>query len=105
MSAKFTPGPWTATCRHASYVSGPWPEDEFLQWEVEGPSVPWGRGDFHQADAYLVAAAPDLYEALSDLVGLAYMAMRGANRDGGEFNADDELADARGALAKARGEA
>lgn len=69
--SKHTPGPWTAKCRHVSYSGGDWPEDEFLQWEVEGPRVPWGRGDFHQKDAQLMAAAPELLEALKGLLEVA----------------------------------
>ena len=58
--SKHTPGPWKATCRDMTYKGGDWSEDEFLQWEVEGPRAPFGRGDFFQADARLIAAAPDL---------------------------------------------
>jgi hypothetical protein len=65
---KHTPGPWKAVCRNTTYVEGEhWPEDEFLQWEVDGPRAPMGRGDFFQADARLIAAAPDLLEALKDI--------------------------------------
>jgi hypothetical protein len=67
MSAKHTPGPWVAECRHVSYPGGEWPKDEFLQWEVKGPLLPWGRGDFYQSDALLIAAAPDLLAALQNL--------------------------------------
>ena len=56
---KHTPGPWTADCRSVSYKGGEWSKEEFLQWEVIGPETPFGRGDFYQADAYLIAAAPD----------------------------------------------
>lgn len=65
---KHTPGPWKAYCRSVSYKGGEWPKDDFLQWEVEGPEVPSGHGEFFQADAYLVAAAPDLLAALQWLV-------------------------------------
>ena len=61
---KHTPGPWVASCRHIAYKGGEWSEDEFLQWEVDGPRVPHGRGEFFQADAFLIAAAPELLEAL-----------------------------------------
>ena len=62
---KHTPGPWRAVCRDVGYVKGQdWPEDEFLQWEVEGPKVPSGRGEFFQADAMLIAAAPELLQCL-----------------------------------------
>lgn len=65
-----TSGPWKAECRSVCYTGGEWPEDEFLQWEVRGPKVPSGRGDFMQADAVLIAAAPDLHRELSHLVAL-----------------------------------
>jgi hypothetical protein len=62
---RHTPGPWRAYCRDITYRDGAWwPEEEFLQWEVEGPPEPYGRGSYHQADAHLIAAAPDLLHAL-----------------------------------------
>ena len=64
MSNPWTPGPWEARCRHVDYAGGVWPENEFLQWEVAGPRVPDGRGEFYQADARLIAAAPEMADAL-----------------------------------------
>ncbi len=59
--AGHTPGPWKAFCRDTGYVEGePWSEDRFLQWDIEGPEEPDGRGTFFEKDARLVAAAPDL---------------------------------------------
>ena len=86
--SKHTPGPWKATCRDMTYKGGDWSEDEFLQWEVEGPRAPFGRGDFFQADARLIAAAPDLLEALRQI--------EAATVDGGTVNTI-----ARAAIAKA----
>lgn len=54
-----------------------------------------------QANARLIAAAPDLLNALEDLVSLAEVIMR----ENGEYMVDDELTDARNAIAKAKGEA
>jgi hypothetical protein len=60
-----TPGPWLATCRHAD---GPkdlqgiskWPDDEYLGCEVNGPSYPYGRGEYFGRDAaYIAAMSPD----------------------------------------------
>ncbi len=49
-------------------------------------------------------AAPELLEALEDMVALAQDAMLQANRDRGEYDIDLELADARAAIRKAKGE-
>ena len=54
--------------------------------------------------AALILAAPDLRDALEDLICLASAAMSQANRDGGEYDVDEELREARAALAKAKGE-
>lgn len=51
------------------------------------------------ANARLIAAAPDLLEALEDLASLAEVAMR----EVGEYDIEAELADARAAIAKATG--
>lgn len=56
------------------------------------------------ANARLIAAAPELLEALGDLMGVAEAAMLRANFDGGEYDIEGELADARAAIAKATGE-
>lgn len=78
---KFTPGPW--------YVDGTFvTNDEDLDICSMG-DVAW------EANAHLIAAAPELYEALRDLI--AYCDPTGDY-------IDDELVWARAALAKARGE-
>lgn len=93
-----TPGPWTAYCRDVNHKEGePWPKVNFLQWEVSGPEVPDGRGEFYEADARLIAAAPDLLEALElardhiDMTALEVSHCKDAER-------------IRLAIAKARGE-
>src|SRR5690606_2674260 len=53
-----------------------------------------------EANARLIAAAPELLEALEDLASLAEAAMR----EVGEYDIEAELADARAAIAKATGE-
>ena len=64
MSAPFTPGPWTTD----------W--DDSGQWyvniggfHVSGTALRGGEGDcVEAANARLIAAAPDLYEALKDCI-------------------------------------
>jgi hypothetical protein len=57
----YTPGPWKARSRNAGQPG----DDFFLGWQIEGPPEPQ-RGQFvREADAHLVAAAPDMYEALA----------------------------------------
>jgi len=79
---EWTPGPWRAYCRHVNWRDGePWPRDEFLQWE-----------------ARLIAAAPELAEALSVIVD--YL---GSTAECGydPFAAEPLIESARAALAKA----
>lgn len=89
-----TPGPWTAIRRYYRAV----PHDDERSgfgWEVEGPEMPTLRGMFARAaDAHLVAASPDMLDAIERLL---------------EYYADplpqhmiDELRDC---VAKAKGEA
>lgn len=82
--AKHTPGPWFAE------------EDEEGNWRVADEdgawvarSLSWAREE--EADAYLIAAAPDLLEALERMVSLFL-----------RQNAHD-VAGARAAIAKAKG--
>ena len=96
--SKHTPGPWKATCRDMTYKGGDWSEDEFLQWEVEGPRAPFGRGDFFQADARLIAAAPDLLEALREYRAAILFAQDKQALMSAIKSADDK---ARAAIAKA----
>ncbi|MFM0135054.1 hypothetical protein [Caballeronia grimmiae] len=57
MSMEHTPGPWTV-------ARGSWSEDGNAQYELEGIKV------VQAADAYLIAAAPDL-------LGFAELVLRG----------------------------
>jgi hypothetical protein len=73
-----------------------------LDWrDVKGDELFGARPS--QADALLIAAAPDLLEAVEDLMWLAEEAMRLANRAGAKFDIAHCLADARAAIAKANG--
>lgn len=90
---------WKADCRDMSYKGGEWPRDEFLQWEVEGIDEPRGRGNYYQDDAYLIAAAPAMLEALETLV---------YTLEDEVFEHDDQKAamtKARAAIRAAKGEA
>jgi len=58
------------------------------------------NGNHSEANARLIAAAPELLEALEDLASLAEAAMR----EVGEYDIEAELADARAAIAKATGD-
>lgn len=62
---KFTPGPWKVKHRHC-YCTAHDNEYDGLGLEVEGPPEATNRGQFaRSADALLIAAAPQLYEALA----------------------------------------
>ena len=103
---KWTPGPWQV-CNTYHAVHGERVRNIAL---CDNAHIPQGNGrilvsdDEATANAYLIAAAPDLYRELENLVELAEAAMRAANRDGGEYDIEAELAGARAALRKARGE-
>jgi len=93
MTSKHTPGPWSI-------------DGEGTNAMVRGADLTIVAvrhrltGQTHEANARLIAAAPELLEALEDLVYLAEAAMR----EVGEYDIEAELADARAAIAKARGE-
>jgi hypothetical protein len=50
----------------------------------------------------LIAAAPDLLRELENLITLAEIAMRDANKDLGEYDIREELRDARSVVARAK---
>ncbi len=110
MTAKHTPGPWvwsedhpTNACANvrAKTESG-WYEDIATLYgcsdDVPRPSMPeepWGDHPIRRANARLIAAAPELLEALKDMVLLSVQL--GAT--------DMEVAEAMDAIAKAEGNA
>ena len=93
METKFTPGPWTAN----RYVG------ERDNWFVRGPNdervCGSGSGPVVEANARLIAAAPDLYEALTEM-----MASFDDRQINPNFKPQPAVAKAEAALAKARGE-
>ena len=97
---KFTPGPWRASVSeppgqyliHAAF--SPW----VLTYVVEG-----NDGKFPmEANAALIAAAPDLYRELAALIPRFKAAVRYAGND--DETAEASVAMAVAALAKARGD-
>jgi hypothetical protein len=59
--AKWTPGPWRAWDRGIGWEVHAGPEDD------RQPVNDGHRGTFDEADARLIAAAPDLYAALAEI--------------------------------------
>lgn len=110
---KFTPGPWKP-CRSHEDFEGPMfdiDEDDaatyaarpFVRIEAATCAVTAAHDlfEFDAANAYLIAAAPELYEALLLLVDH----QNGCPLPKYETQWRKAMADARAALAKARGEA
>ena len=74
MAQNITPGPWMAYPRN---VDNDGTQDELCGsgWEIDGPPEPQLRGQFSRAaDAYLIAAAPELLEACIAVEQLAALA-------------------------------
>ena len=103
MATEFTPGPWTAPTDHPSEVECPSGESVATCWH-EGAAgmivrlkgvLPCSLKE-SRANASLIAAAPDLYEALVMWLD------RIKSPDGPDMQALLHMTDA--ALAKARGE-
>ena len=95
-----TPGPWQAEEASVRGITQEW----FVR--VDGDDIAIAsdirdrNGNHSEANARLIAAAPELLEALEDLASLAEAAMR----EVGEYDIEAELADARAAIAKATGD-
>lgn len=107
--ASFTPGPWSVKVddqsgigrTHSVYIctKAGWPEGQLARVNVQD-----GLGE-REANARLIAAAPDLYEAVAAF--LAYDAGDDDAPDAGVrmmLDYDHALTLARAALAKANGE-
>jgi hypothetical protein len=94
--SKWTPGPWKAKREsvHAGCVATCRGHKKDGWFEVWSPN--WSGGIDQEANANLISAAPDLYEALSSLIE--------ALNTGTLREADDAKEAGVAALAKARGE-
>ena len=89
--SKHTPGPWKAHLDEAYVVTGPDRGRVAIMTHLKGAHGLGGRrsGDESAANARLIAAAPELLEALTDLLGWQTLAP------------DDVVAAARAAIARA----
>lgn len=116
MTTQWTEGPWEFVAgneHHGPYVYGPFGDicdlyvmsnPAALSIRNGGTSHPiWHEPDHAQANARLIASAPDLYEALRQLVEADLDYIKINNLAGAENNQVIRIAQA--ALAKARGEA
>lgn len=118
MTTKYTPGPWSvegppennAACYHEgnrfAIISECYDPDDVDHEEPMYPTIAevWpAEGDTDRADAYLIAAAPDLYEALESLVNECRMEKVEGHYDAQGYDFAGCLAMARAALAKANG--
>ena len=79
------------------HTPGPWEAQGATVYQIDGFGLCYLEGYRAEADAYLIAAAPDLLEALEHLL-LDY------ESEWGSELVDYEYADVRAAVAKARGE-
>lgn len=92
MTEKFAPAPWV--------IEESW--DDFIVKDANGADIifqdgPYGTPTILESNVHLIAAAPELYKALKDLVGLYY----GIDNQG---RAGDYAENALKILEKARGE-
>ena len=95
---EWTPGPWVVEEDHAGNHTVVSARDE---WVVRDMS--WGPEEKH--DAHLIAAAPDLYEALDVMLQQWVDLAECGDAGYWDANQDASVIQARMALAKARGEA
>ena len=111
MSDKHTPGPWKPVLNSSDYwkVVHPWPDQSFEEANSYSPTVVnvcTKEGDEQESNARLIAAAPELLEALSKFV--AFTEQHGeVVFSGGGMSAIDVMnactTKARAAIAKATG--
>ena len=102
--SKHTPGPWRFGKNSDDVVA-----DQPAGHSEESDHVAYYGGhlvaeSICSHNRSLIAAAPELLEALEELLEEAQEAMKRANDDGAFYDLDADLAQARAAIAKARGE-
>lgn len=110
MSAKHTPGPWIANRRDPQewQIDAPNGDPNLLHARWHGMAVVYGCDDLGrageqvaEANARLIAAAPDLLAALERMTELAEGPTGGVSQQ----QKRDVIANARAVLAKAKGDA
>lgn len=99
---KHTPGPWEAHFEEAYFVTGPDLGRVAMMMNLKGAHGMGGRrsGDESAANCRLISAAPDMAEALRDLLEDYRFAASEWDRDA-RAQADLLIEKARAALAKA----
>ena len=105
--SKHTPGPWKAHFEEAYFVTGPDRGRVAMMMNLKGPHGLGGRrsGEESAANARLIAAAPDLLEALQRAVACGMVPSTSAFEGGAAAHSEQvRTADAiRAAIAKATG--
>ncbi len=90
-----------------AYTPGPWRIEmtgNYMRLYMPGPlKGDVARGYVGEDNARLIAAAPELLEALEDTLSLAISAMVEANNCGGEFDIDGETEHVKHLIAKVKG--
>lgn len=102
---KFTPGPWKVHLEESYFVTGPDLGRVAIMTHLKGKHGMLGRrsADESAANARLIAAAPDLYEALRGAFDLM-SAMRAVASDRIDISQDSRWLNVRVALAAVTGE-
>ncbi|MBU6190660.1 MAG: hypothetical protein KGR68_15195 [Betaproteobacteria bacterium] len=105
MSAKHTPGPWVLENRGYKFIVSK-PGDGYITRDVCRMDASTMSAFAQEANARLIAAAPELLEALRVFVSAAYPVTTEINPRGhawSEAYLDQALDNARAAIAKAEG--